>query len=73
MEKNEYTEYFEVIKIDGKEIEVTVQVPKNYPEFPVRIIEKSKGRVTIRTEDEYSAISDVIHRAMVDAGYIDES
>lgn len=69
MQKLEYTEYSEVINVSGDEIELTVQIPKNYPELPVRIIEKQGGRVTIRTEDEYSAISDFIHRAMVDAGY----
>ena len=72
MEKNKYTEYFEIINVEGEEIEVTVQVPENYPTYPVRIIEKQKNRVTIRTEDEYSAISEIIHRAMVDSGYIDE-
>lgn len=70
MEKNKYTEYNEVIKVGNEEIEVTVQIPDNYPEYQVRIIEKSRGRTTIRTEDEYSAISDVISRAMKDAGYL---
>jgi len=72
MDKLEFTEYSEVISIEGEEIEVTVQIPKNYPELPVRIIEKVRGKVTIRSENEYSAVSDFIHRAMVDAGYIDE-
>lgn len=72
MEKNKYTEYFEIIKVGEAEIEVTVQVPERYPEFPVRIIEKTRGTTTIKTEDEFSAVSDVVHRAMIDAGYIDE-
>lgn len=72
MEKNKYTEYSEVITVEGEEIEVTVQIPDNYPQLPVRIIEKEKGRTTIRTEDEYSAVSDVIHRAMKDAGYLEK-
>lgn len=72
MDKIKYTEYSEIIKVDDEEIEVTVQVPDNYPELPVRIIEKARGRITIRTEDEYSAISDFIHQAMQDAGYIEK-
>lgn len=71
MDKIEFTEYSEIINVEGEDIEVTVQIPKNYPELPVRIIEKVRGKVTIRSENEYSAVSDVIHRAMADAGYID--
>lgn len=72
MDKNHYTEYSDVLDVEGVQIEVTVQIPDNYPALPVRIIEKQGGRTTIRTEDEYSAISGFIHLAMQDAGYIDE-
>jgi hypothetical protein len=72
MEKNRYTEYSEIINMGEGDIEVTVQIPEN-PQFPVRIIEKTKGTTTIKTEDEFSAVSDIVHRAMVDAGYREEN
>lgn len=68
MEKNEYTEYFEIIEVENEQIEMTVQVPKD-PEMPVHIIEKQGARTMIRTLEEWSAINDFVMRALSNAGY----
>lgn len=72
MEKVEYTEYSEVINPDGEQIEVVVQIPKN-PEHPVLIIDKSGPRFLKRSLNEWSAINDVVKRALQDAGWEKEN
>lgn len=68
MEKNEYTEYFEVIQAGNEQIEMTVQIPID-SEMPVHIIEKQGARTMIRTLEEWSAINDFVMRALSDAGW----
>lgn len=71
MDKNEYTEYSEVIKVEGEETRVIVQVPAEQT-IPVHVILQTGRRWLRYNLAEITGINDIIQRALADAGWEQE-
>lgn len=75
MEVIRYTEYTETIKPEEEDIGVTVQVPENSdtdPEWPIHIIIQAGSRVLRFTLKEFEGVSDVIRKALSEAGWVEK-
>jgi hypothetical protein len=68
MEKHEYTEYSEIIDVEGEETIVIVQVPKETT-LPVHVILQTGRRWLRYNLEEITGINGVIQRALADAGW----
>lgn len=68
MDKVQYTEYSETLRLGEEVIEVMVQIPDD-PELPAYVIDKSGSRFLRRTLDEWCAINTVVRNALRDAGW----